>query len=156
MAGTLTSGARVGGGTSLTVGTTEMVADSLDIYTASYGTGDWHYNTGIPDDAGNWYYTYPEPQKSEVTVHYDLHYDAPKKEVKEEMAGLYRVIAVDYKNRKVVVDEEVITNSEKAAELKVLAGVVNDYDLDDLDIKTVKVMDVRKVPEPQKVQVVEE
>lgn len=73
------------------------------------------------------------------------------KEVREEMRGLYRVLAVDYKNDEVVVDKEVIASSNETAKLKALAPVVDKYDLDDLDVKAIKVMDVRKKPEPQRV-----
>jgi len=132
----------------------QMVTNSIDAYDNN-NTGDWHFLTGTAVDVGNWYYAYPEPQKPEVTVHYDLHYDTPKKEVREEMAGLYRVIAVDYKNRKVVVDKELIADNEEDALLWGLGDVVREYAPKDLDKKAIKVMDVRKVPEPQKVQVVE-
>ena len=67
------------------------------------------------------------------------------------MKGLYRVIAVDYRNETVVVDEEVIANSEENARLVALADIVSDYDVDELDIKVIKIMDIRKVPEPQRI-----
>gem|GEM_PF-5338692 len=120
---------------------TAVVADSFDPYP---GSSDWDFiSSAAGYDQANWRLESPG---IEVAAHHDLHYDAPKKK-EEKMRGLYRIIAVDYKNDEVVVDEEVIADNERHAELKALAGIVNDYDLGDLDIKTIKVMDVRKSPD---------
>lgn len=135
----------------ITVGPMEMVANSLDIYT----TSDGHFATVTAVDDGDWYYAYPEPQKSEVTVHYDLHYDAPKKEVKD-MRSLYHVVVVNYKTDEILEDGLVIAENAEKARIKAAAPFVNGYDLDDLDVICNKLGDVRKKKEVQKVQVVKE
>ena len=109
------------------------------------GTCNWYF---VPDTADDYLpCIHPQQPKAEVSIHYNLQ----REEVKREMKGLYRVIAVDYKNETVVVDEEVIANSEENARLVALADIVSDYDVDELDIKVIKIMDIRKVPEPQRI-----
>jgi len=109
------------------------------------GTCNWYFAPNTVDDYRP--YIYPGQPKAEVSIHYNLQ----REEVKREMKGLYRVIAVDYRNETVIVDEEVIANSEENARLVALADIVSDYDVDELDIKVIKIMDIRKVPEPQRI-----
>lgn len=134
MAGTLTI--------SGTVGNTATV--SWDAYYPNTTDGTW-IGGSLPY----------KPSQAEIHVHTNLNIE--REEVKD-MRGLFHVYAIDYKNDQVIAEAYIIAGDEAKAKMKALHKwntVIADYDLDDLDIICVKLGNVRKKREVQKVEIVE-
>ena len=81
-----------------------------------------------------------------------------KKEEVRDMRGLFQVYVIDPKKETVIGNILVIAKNEKSAEIKALTKAMpfDEFDIDDLDIVTVKLGSIRAKKEVQKVCVVKE
>lgn len=79
-----------------------------------------------------------------------------RKEVKEEMRGLFYVAIVDYLNDTVLEDGLYIAKDAETAKIKALSVFADTYDLDDLDVICQRLGDIRKKKEIQEVKIVKE
>lgn len=116
---------------------------------SSSSTWRWGFETGDTYPM-QWHEQWPQ---AEVHVH-TLYLE--KKEVKEEMRGLFYVAIVDYLNDTVLEDGLYIAKDAETARIKALSVFADTYDLDDLDVVCQRLGDIRKKKEIQEVKVVKE
>ncbi len=132
------------------MGATTLTVDDTVTYSSSqYIMNDsWWHTPNVPSWIVNVQCDKSNLGKLDITS---------QKEVKE-MRGLFEVYIVDYRKDRVLASDTVIADNAEKAKMKMLTqwDTVIDYNLDDLDIICVRLGDVRKKAEVQKVKVVED
>lgn len=102
----------------------------------------WPSMSSWPNTGGNWGGSSHDHWSPVPT--YPTYYPLPTPREMTSMRALYRVLIVDPQQGEVLVDETLVADDQDKAKLKaVRTGLLSGFDLDDLDIGVLYLMDVR-------------